>query len=288
MMSIGRTWFVFAVACSFLAAVSFAQTLPPPKQGTSAPTQTTIRGTIVKVEGPDRFIVRTPEKKDVVLYAQPQTRYMMGDKAGRFADLRVGAEINAGYVLRGDRYLVDSVTVGKVPGTATAVETPQPVSLAQTVRGKVMHIRAPDNFTVKTAEGSEVLLFATPQSRFMMNGQAVQFADLRIGSDVTATFRCVVDSVTLDASIPNTQPSSAEGTVLEGVVVRTIGEDQVVVRTADQKEVTVYVVPQTTYTFNDQPARFADFRTGADVRVHYDLRDRRNVARSVTGIHRKK
>ena len=61
-------------------------------------------------------------------------------------------------------------------------------------------------------------------------------------------------------------------------MVRIVGKDQVVIRTGDNKEVTVYVEPQTKYVINEQPPRFADFQPGADIRVQYVERDRRPLA----------
>jgi len=63
-----------------------------------------------------------------------------------------------------------------------------------------------------------------------------------------------------------------------------VGQDQVIIRTADGKEVIVYVNPQTTYSFNDKPGKFVDVQPGSEIRVDYDLRDRRIMARSLLGL----
>src|SRR5437588_55180 len=72
------------------------------------------------------------------------------------------------------------------------------------------------------------------------------------------------------------QPPPPAGTVLEGQIVRVVGTDQVVLRTADGKEVIVFVTPKTTYLASDQAAVFTDLRPGADVSVNYELRDGRH------------
>jgi len=109
--------------------------------------------------------------------------------------------------------------------------------------------------------------------------------------------RYVVSTVTVPTAVPRpgatavppapapaAQSQPAPGTVVQGTVVRVVGKDQVILRTAEGKEVIVYVSPQTTYTFNEQPGQFTDLRPGADIRVNYDVRDRRNMARGVFGL----
>jgi hypothetical protein len=69
--------------------------------------------------------------------------------------------------------------------------------------------------------------------------------------------------------------------VVQGTVVRVVGQDQVVLRTADGKEVIVYVTPQTAYQFTEQGGAFTDLRPGVDIGVNYDTRDRRFMARRI-------
>src|SRR5687767_9376506 len=79
-------------------AVVFAATRPAAAQLKDTPQDLTLRGKIVKVEAPDRFVVRTSDNKEVIVYTNPQTRYIIDGKAGRYADLRIGTEINTVYV----------------------------------------------------------------------------------------------------------------------------------------------------------------------------------------------
>ena len=69
------------------------------------------------MEAPDQFIVRTTDNKEVILYTNPETRYTIEGKAGRYADLRVGTEINSAYTVRDNRNWVSTVTVGPVTVT---------------------------------------------------------------------------------------------------------------------------------------------------------------------------
>jgi hypothetical protein len=66
----------------------------------------------------------------------------------------------------------------------------------------------------------------------------------------------------------------------EGRVMRMAG-DQVVLRTMDNKEVTVQVQPRTEYTFNDEPATFVDLMPGSSVRVEYEMHNNQSIARLV-------
>lgn len=157
------------------------------------------------------------------------------------------------------------------------------------VRGKIVKVQAPDQFVVRTQDNKEVILYASPRTRYTIDGKAGKYADLRVGTELNASYvvrdnKYYVNTVTvgdLDAT------PSVKTTKIEGTVVRVVGDDQVIVKTKGDKEVTVYVSPKTKYIFEDRPARFTDVRQGVDVRIEYDVRDRRNLARSILGIRRK-
>src|SRR5207248_9065576 len=117
---------------------------------------------------------------------------------------------------------------------------------------------------------------------------------LRVGTEITGVYltqdnRNIVNTVTVGpaATVEPVTPPPAEGTVLQGSVVRVVGQDQVVIRTSDGKEVIVYVTPQTTYNFNDAPATFSAIQPGVPIRVDYELRDRRPYARGIFGVRRR-
>ena len=76
----------------------------------------------------------------------------------------------------------------------------------------------------------------------------------------------------------------ADATLVEGAIVRVVGEDQIVVRDRAEKEVIVFVNPQTRFLIDERPARIVDFRQGADVRINVDVRESRNWARTVTSV----
>ncbi len=254
-----------------------------------------VRGKIVKMEGNDRFIVQTNDNRQLTFYTNPQTRYTIDGRAGRFSYLRVGTEINGTFTTRDDRMFLNSVSVGAVTDAPPA---PEGALLdTNTLRGRIIKLQPPDQVVIRTSAGKELVLFTSAQTRFMVNGKAVQFSDLRVGAEVNADFtvrdgRHLVTQITVGGApnAPAVEPApapAAEPLEVQGTIVRVVGQDQVVIKTADNKEVTVYVQPQTKYLLNDQPARIVDFQPGADIRVQYDVRDRRWFARSILGGRRK-
>lgn len=167
------------------------------------------------------------------------------------------------------------------------------------MQGKVLRT-ANDQVVVRTNDNKEVTLYTNPQTRYLFNNQAGRFSDLRVGSDITAVYnvqdnRYIANSFTWGAvgATTTTQPAPAvvqpagQPVIVEGTVLRVVGKDQVVLRTADNKEVTVYVAPQTTYVINEQPAQFTDYTVGTPVRVEYDVRDNRWIARRFFGRPRR-
>ena len=152
-----------------------------------------------------------------------------------------------------------------------------------------------DQFIVRTPDNREVTFYTSPDTRYLLKDRPARYSDLRVGSDIDAVYtvqgdRYIVNSVTAGPEVtaePAAPAPPAEGTVVEGRVVRVLGEDQVVVRTADGREVIVYVTPQTAYSLGDQAGRFTDLRPGTEIRVDYDVRDRRNTARAIRGALRR-
>jgi len=282
-----------ALTAAFLAATAFSQTPVQPPPLKSAPQDQKIHGKIVGLQGPDRVTVRTADNKEILLYANPQTRFVINGKVGAWADLRTGTDIQAVYVPRDGRFVVNTFTVGTLPAGEpgrAVVDVPQSPTLS--VRGRIVATRAPDQVTVKTNDGHELTFFAATESRILVNGQPARFEDMRLGTEVTVAYRCVINSVTIEGPPPAVQPpppaAVGEGTLIQGTVIRTVGTDQVLVRTPENKEIPVYVAPTTKYVFADQPGRFTDFIPGSEVRIYYDVNDRRNIARSITGHLRKK
>jgi len=142
-----------------------------------------------------------------------------------------------------------------------------------------------DQLIIRTRGNEELTVHVRPQTRFMRQDKVVQLTDLRVGSNVAIVAAPVLNQQVLSAdtvTLIGEEPAPpVEGTLIEGEVVRVVGEDQVIVRTAERKEVTVFVEPRTTFLLNDQPARFTDLRAGVTINAHINVRDGRHMAHRV-------
>jgi preprotein translocase subunit YajC len=278
---------VFLAASSAFSQGQDPKTNPNPNQNSDqVTTVTTLRGKVVRVEGQDRIVVKTSDNRDVILMANPTTRYVINGKAGRFADLRTGVDFRATYNLQNKQYIVSSIQAGE----GFDVDT-QPGINERKFRGRVVKVDAATNQIVaKSQDGKEVTLYVQKTGRFLRNGQAVRMADIQVGTVIEAQYlerdnHWWVDEVLLVTDV--TDPA-AQGTQVQGTVVRVVGTNQVIVRTNDNKEVTIELVPQTVYTFDNQPAQLRDIQAGQDIRIQYDVRDRRSIASRIFGVRRNK
>jgi hypothetical protein len=152
----------------------------------------------------------------------------------------------------------------------------------QRVTGKI--VKADNGQVVLlTDAGKEVTLNSAAQTRFMIDGQPARFADLNVGTVVNAAYfmdreRMVLDTITVGGTAP---AAPAEGTLLQGTVVKVVGQDQIVVRTADGKEMVVFVSPQTKFQLTTQGGAIADVTPNLPVVLNYDIIDRRPVVRTI-------
>jgi hypothetical protein len=160
------------------------------------------------------------------------------------------------------------------------------------IRGQVVR-SGNGEFVVRGADNKEMTFRTNPQSRYYSNGKDGRFDDIRVGTSINAWYgpaennQYYANTVeVLPGDAATTQPAPANTTVYEGQVVRVIGTDQVVLRTADGKEVTVFVNPQTTYQLNEQPAAFNQFQAGVPVRIEYSLQNNRPIAHRIFGNRR--
>jgi len=150
------------------------------------------------------------------------------------------------------------------------------------IEGRILQVGS-DHLVVRTRGNEQMTVHVRPQTRLLMRNKVIRLTDLRVGADVAVVAvpesdRLFADTVTLVAEEP---VPAEEGTLVEGEIVRVIGEDQVLVRTAERKEVIVFVEPRTTYLLNDQPARFTDLRAGVTINAHVNVRDGRHTAHRV-------
>ena len=184
--------------------------------------------------------------------------------------------------------LATTIALFPPPASVLPSAAAQVKGQSRQVRGEVVRMDA-TQLVVKTPANAEFTVHVRPATRFMLKDKVVQVTDLRIGANVSVNAilegdRHFADSVVIvdDAALP------AQDTLIEGEIVRVIGQDQVLVRTPERKEIVVFVNPQTTFLLENRAARFADLRVGAPVRVNVNVHEGRHTARHVVVTPRKK
>jgi hypothetical protein len=190
------------------------------------------------------------------------------------------------------RWLVGVAAVGAAAFLAPIMAQAHAAQVRKTtvIRGHIVRLHGADRFVVRTPDRREVILHVNPQTRFLLNNRAARLEDLREGARIAADFDIVEDRHVARAVTINpaevVEPVPAE-TVVEGTIVRVMEpENQFVVRTAAGKEVILAAQPRATFTFDDRSARLVDLRPGMAVRAHFDVRERRNIVRSVVTVRR--
>src|SRR5262245_37503036 len=113
-------WLLFTSLA--VASTSFGALAQPPAGPGGKGTR--IQGRVVRVQAPNQFLVRMAQNKEVVLYVNPQTRYLLNQRAAQFADLRAGAVVTALYEATDGRNVVSSVTFVEAAPVPPAVEKP--------------------------------------------------------------------------------------------------------------------------------------------------------------------
>jgi len=85
-----------------------------PTSGTQTPPQPggpeTLEGRIVRT-GNDQFVVQTSDKREIIVYTNPQTRFMLNQNPGAFTDVRVGNNVQINVMRQGDRRNATIVTI---------------------------------------------------------------------------------------------------------------------------------------------------------------------------------
>jgi hypothetical protein len=158
------------------------------------------------------------------------------------------------------------------------------------IQGRV--IRTGENqVIVQTPDKKEVTINTHPRTTYRLKNRDVRFSDVRVGTNITAGYdldgtRYLANNVVVVPAEPAVGVTAepvvpAEGTFVQGRVMRVVGTDQVIIQTPDGKEVIVYVSPQTAYQLSPQGGVFTDLRPGVDIGVNYDVRANRFLARRI-------
>jgi hypothetical protein len=152
-------------------------------------------------------------------------------------------------------------------------------------------------FVVRGPNNQNMTFYTNPQTRYFNNNQAAQWSTIQPGTNVTTwynpgqTGQVYANTIAVVPANAQAVPApaanaNAAANVYQGQFVRAVGQDQMVIRTADGKEITVYTNPQTTYSLNNQPATFSTFQPGVPVEVNYYLQNGRPYARGILGRRR--
>jgi hypothetical protein len=153
---------------------------------------------------------------------------------------------------------------------AYAASAQQPVAQqpqrATVVEGKIVRTDK-DMVVIKDINNKEVTIYTTPQTTYQITEKGGAFTDLRPDTTVGVYYD------TRDNRMIATRVVGLQ--MAQGEVVRVVGKDQVIIRTPDKKEITVYVSPQTIYQLNQQgTGAFTDLTPGANINLYYNTQDR--------------
>src|SRR5262249_32479952 len=154
-----------------------AFTAPAWAQRPAAPPKgTRVKGQVVRVQGPNQFVIRTADRKEVILLTDPRTRFLMNERVVRFTDLRERAEVDILFDEREGRNFASSVTI------AAADEEP-----AEILEGTVVRVIEPEHqIIVRTVTGKEVILVTHDRTSFTLNDRTAKLVDFRPGTAVKA------------------------------------------------------------------------------------------------------
>jgi translation initiation factor IF-1 len=109
---------------------------------------------------------------------------------------------------------------------------------------------------------------------------------LRTVAMALATFSCAL-ILTWDAAGQNPPANPLpQGTLIEGQVVKVVGDNQVLIRTSDGKEVLVNVTPQTKYMLTAKGGAFADLKPDAVIGIQYMPQNQLNMATQIVSLER--
>jgi hypothetical protein len=267
----GLTFTSLAIFLLTFPEQGYSQKQPTVTKGTS------IRGRVVRAPASGQVVIQTTEGKEITLYTDPRTTYRINEREARLADIRVGAEINAIYNVRDNRYMAGEIVVG-AQTTAPGPEIIYPSSASQTIQGRITKIASPNFLVVTTTDGKEVQLYLDLQRDFTI--RFVDSGDKRIATSVvTAT------PTTLETTTGPTNGATVEGTIVR-VGVKT-NPQEIVVRTKTGQEVILFTSPKTTYRLENRDVRFEDVQEGLPVMVIYDVDNQRKILRSLRGLRRK-
>jgi len=171
-LSLRLAWALVLIVAGFTAPTWAKPPAAAPPKGTR------IQGHVVRVQGPNQFVVRTSDNREVILHTHPKTTFLFNERTVRFTDLREKAPVVVLYDETEGRYLASSVTIDDAEEPATEV-----------VEGEVIRVIEPQNqLIVRTVSGKEVILVAHERTTFTLNARSARLVDFRPGTTVKVRF----------------------------------------------------------------------------------------------------
>jgi uncharacterized protein (TIGR03000 family) len=103
---------VVSVTPGRMSMVDFnqAQAEPIPIAQQPAPAGELLEGRVIRT-GPDHFVIESRDNRQVTVYTNAETRFLMNQNPAAFTDLRSGANISLNFTRQGDRHFATNVTI---------------------------------------------------------------------------------------------------------------------------------------------------------------------------------
>jgi len=159
------------VVAAFTAPAWSQRPVPPPKG-------TRIQGHVVRMHGPNQFVVRTADKREVILHTDVRTKFLLNERAVRFTDLREKAAVVVLFDESEGRNIASAVTIAAAEEPATEI-----------VEGEVVRVLEPKNeLVIRTVSGKEVILVTHERTTFTLNERSARLVDFRPGTAVKIRF----------------------------------------------------------------------------------------------------
>jgi uncharacterized protein (TIGR03000 family) len=81
-----------------------------PQQPQPLPQDTILEGKILRT-GQDQFVIQTRDKREVTVFTNPETRYLLNNDPAVFTDLRTGTSVNVNFRMDGKRHIGNTITI---------------------------------------------------------------------------------------------------------------------------------------------------------------------------------
>jgi len=103
---------VVSVTPGRMSTVDFnqAQSEPVPINQQPAPAGELLEGRVIRT-APDHFVIESRDNRQVTVYTNPETRFMINQNPAAFTDLRSGANISLNFTRQGDRHFATNVRI---------------------------------------------------------------------------------------------------------------------------------------------------------------------------------